>query len=181
MTQWERSWIRSIQSLLLSGVPDISSRTGRNLSGPALHLRGCFLCDLSIIRGHCGEQMKHVCVCVFYPNYCSVLFSHANLMRVKCVWLPAWAGLKSSGASKLKDQQLWEIVLLWKKVLYVHCSLMFDSLNLTSASDETLYTFEIVVIRARGDTHTQGVSRSLLMYVWLPFTVYTENSRKKLD
>lgn len=60
---------------------------------------------------------------------------------------------------------------------------MFDSLNL--ASDETLYTFEIVVTRARGDTDTQGVSRSLLMYVWLPFTVYTENvtgnSRKKLD
>lgn len=53
---------------------------------------------------------------------------------------------------------------------------MFDLLNLTSASDETLYTLEIVVTRARGDTNTQGVSKeSLLMYVWLPFTVYTEN------
>lgn len=145
MTQWEKlnaNWIWSIQSLLLSGVPDISSRTERHLSGPALHLRACFLCDLAIIRGHCGEPMKHVCVCVFFPIIVLIFLSHANLMKVKCVWLPAWTGLKSSGASKLKDQQLWEIVLLWKKVLYVHCSLVFDSLNLTSASDETLYLWD---------------------------------------
>lgn len=51
------------------------------------------------------------------------------------------------------------------------CSLQFDSLNLTSSSDVTLYTFEIVVTRARGDTDTQGLYTENV----------TENSRKKLD
>lgn len=128
------NWIWSIQSvnqhwhfwgtLFLSGVPDISSRAEAShyTWAPASSA-------ISTIIEKCGEQIKYVCECfyvvVFFPPLLFCFFSHANLMSVKCVWLPALAGLKSSKASKRTNSYETANSLRESSV----CLVPFDLLN----------------------------------------------------